>query len=111
MIPPLLGALTGFMAGSAVAIGGAIKDAPCEGFSVTKFFRSPAIGAIEGAIIQNAFPTLYAPLTFFVVVGSERMTTETYKVLRAHTPSKFTYGEWGVPKTRCPRGRARHRQS
>lgn len=98
MKPYARGAITGFVAGLAVAVGGAIKDAPYEGFDVLKFFRSPAIGAVEGSILQTIFPPLHSAITFFAVVGFERLTTETYKLMRAHVPSKFAFGEWGIPK-------------
>jgi len=47
-----IGAFVGFLAGLAVAIGGAIKDSPNEGFKLLTFIRSPLIGMVEGAILQ-----------------------------------------------------------
>ena len=96
------GAIIGFLAGLAVAIGGAIKDAPYEGFKNSTFWRSPFIGMIEGAIIGEHYPNLPEPLMFFIVIGIERLTVELYKLNRAmttgYTPGKFIYGEWGIPK-------------
>lgn len=102
MNPLVEGAIVGFFSGLAVAAGGAIKDAPYEGFDTLKFFRSPAVAAVEGAITKNIFPGLNDGILFFSTIGTERLTIETYKVLRAHMPSKFLGGEWGKPKNLLP---------
>lgn len=102
MNPTLEGALVGFFSGLAVAAGGAIKDAPYEGFQTLKFFRSPVVALVEGAIQKSLFPTLNDGILFFSTIGTERLTIESYKVLRAHMPSKFAGGEWGVPKKLLP---------
>jgi len=91
----------GFLAGLAVAIGGAIKDAPYEGFDATKFIRSPIIGAVEAPLMGKAFPKPNPYLLFFSTIGTERITVESYKLIRAkmalYYPDKFRLGEWGVP--------------
>ena len=97
-------AAIGAVSGLLVAIGGAIKDAPYEGFSFTKFIRSPIIGAIEAPIIANTFKNTHPVLLGMATIATERLTVETYKLARVkmgtYTPAKWIYGEWGVPKTR-----------
>jgi len=94
----LEGILIGFASGLSVALGGAIKDAPYEGFDALKFIRSPVIGVIEGGIVVKLVPTINPYVVYFTVIGTERITTETYKLLRAKMPMKFRYGEYGVLK-------------
>jgi len=94
-----IGVAVGFLSGLAVALGGAIKDSPYEGFDPVKFIRSPVIGAIEGGAINSVLP-LHPAVLFLSVIGAERITTETYKLLRAKIPMKFLYGEYGIPKIR-----------
>ena len=97
-----IGVAVGFLSGLAVALGGAIKDSPYEGFDPVKFMRSPIIGAIEGGAI-NSVIQLHPEILFLSVIGAERITTETYKLLRAKMPMKFKYGEWNIPKIRMRR--------
>ena len=96
------GIVYGFIAGLLVAIGGAIKDAPYEGFDIKKFIRSPLIGAGVGYLIDRAYPNTPEPLLLLSSIAGERIVVETYKVIRAmagkYVPMKFIYGEWGVPK-------------
>jgi len=80
-----------------VAIGGAIKDSPNEGFKPLTFIRSPIIATVEGAILQPVFKANPA-LTFLGAIGTERITTEGYKLLRAEVPGKFVHGEGGVSR-------------
>ncbi len=61
------------------------------------FIRSPVIGTIEGAILQPVFRASPV-LTFFGTIGTERITVESWKLLRAQVPAKFVYGEWGSRK-------------
>jgi len=95
------GAKIGFLAGLAVALGGAIKDAPYEGFDLKTFLRSPIIGTIEGAMLYKKYENLPDVVGFFATIGFERLTVESYKLLRAvstgYKPAKFEVGEWGVP--------------
>lgn len=98
LVDKLQGIIIGFISGLAVAIGGAIKDAPYEGFDPVKFIRSPAIGTVEGLIIVYVVPKINPYVLFFTVIGTERVTTETYKIIRAKIPGKFLNGEWGIPK-------------
>ena len=95
-------AAIGAFSGLLVAIGGAIKDAPYEGFSFTKFIRSPIIGAIEAPIIGKAFKDTHPVLLGMATIATERLTVETYKLISAqagdYIPGKFIYGEWGKPK-------------
>ena len=100
--PIIEGAIVGFFSGLAVATGGAIKDAPYEGFETLKFFRSPIIATVEGAIQKATIPNLNDVILFFSTIGTERLTVESYKVLRAHMPMKFKYGEWNQKKKLIP---------
>ena len=92
----------GGASGLAVAIGGAIKDAPYEGFDLATFVRSPIIGAVEGPILDRVFKSPNGWLLALATIATERITTESYKLIRAQktlkAPGKFYYGEWGVPK-------------
>ena len=95
-------ALVGFLAGLAVALGGALKDAPYEGFDWKTFLRSPIIGALEAPILAQYFPDADKALIFLSTIGIERLTIELWKVYRAqqakYIPGKFTsIGEWGNP--------------
>ena len=91
----------GAAAGTLVAIGGATKDAPYEGFKWKTFLRSPIIGAIAAPLIAAYNPSLTAPILGMVTIAAERATVETYKVLRQragdYVPAKFKVGEWGRP--------------
>lgn len=69
----LIGSLGGWLS----AFGGAIKDAPIEGFERLKFFRSPAI-ALAWSLVVACFTTGY----LFVALcglGYTVATIETYK--------------------------------
>jgi len=95
-------AVLGFVAGLAVAICGAYKDAPYEGFDVKTFWRSPLIGAVEAPIIASFFPDAPNALIALSTIATERLTVELYKIQRAdeglYKPAKFTeVGEWGKP--------------
>lgn len=85
-----------------MAIGGAIKDAPYEGFETSKFIRSPVIGSIVGYLIDRKYPEVPPLLLLLSSIAGERIVVETYKLVRAmrseYIPMKFIYGEWGVPK-------------
>ena len=92
--------IVGGLAGVAVAACGAAKDAPYEGFSASKFMRSPIIGAVEAPIIASLFPHVAIPLIFLSTIATERLTVEVYKLMRAksgeYIPGKFINGEWGI---------------
>lgn len=59
------------------AVGGAMKDAPHEGFELLKFFRSPLIAAFYGTLV--AFLTTSYPAVFLCAIGYTIGTIETYK--------------------------------
>lgn len=81
-----LGALAGLLGSAA---GGAWKDAPIEGFNPIKFFRSPLVGAICGALLS--FYTNNYSLLFFASIGGERMVVEFYKTfILKSIPGKFS---------------------
>lgn len=103
----VLDLLAGVVAGSACACGGAIKDAPYEGFKTRVFFRSPIIGACCGLLL--GIVAQQGAIVAFLCAGyMERLVVEGWKLLRAKAPGKFQFGEWGVPKsTVLSSGRAR----
>ena len=94
-------AAVGFVSGLLVAIGGAIKDAPYEGFDPVKFIRSPIIGTIEAPLIGSVFKDTHPVLLGMATIATERLTVEAYKLIRAqsglYVPGKFIHGEWGKP--------------
>ena len=70
-------ALLGLAPGMIVAVGGAWKDAPKEGFDLLKFFRSPAMTMVF-ALLLSRLTNSYL-LTTIAAIGFERATAETYK--------------------------------
>lgn len=89
--------IIGLLAGTAVALGGAIKDSRYEGFDMFTFIRSPIIGAIEGMALGSITSNPNPLLLLFAIIGIERLTIETWKVFRGGMPMKHRYGEWGRP--------------
>ena len=75
----LLFALLGSMGGLLVALGGAFKDAPIEGFEWLKFFRSPVIAGIYAGLLSRFTP--HGLLAALGGVGFSVATIETYKTL------------------------------
>lgn len=72
-----LAGVAGFLTGLGIAIGGAWKDAPIEGFETLKFFRSPALTTL-GALLL--FPVAESVLLAAVAaIGYERAASENYK--------------------------------
>jgi hypothetical protein len=92
------GWLVGLAAGLSVGIGGAIKDAPYEGFKLLTFFRSPIVGLLVGWAIESQLHIKDPRALFLATIGGERCVVEGYKILRVQKPGKFDVGEWGVPK-------------
>ncbi len=70
-------AMVGLATGMIVAISGAWKDAPKEGFELLKFFRSPAM-TVSYALLLSYFTDSYL-LSAVGALGFERATAETYK--------------------------------
>lgn len=98
----LRNAFIGFGSGLAIALGGAFKDSPYEGFEIDKFFRSPIVGAIVGPFVGR-FVTNDPYAVFFMSIAGERLVVEAYKIGRARMPAKFELGEWGQRKCcECP---------
>ena len=85
------------LAGLGVAAGGALKDAPHEGFKPQTFIRSPAIAGSVGYLLYKKYKNVETPIWFFSTIGIERLIVEGWKLLRAHRPVKFKIGEWGKP--------------
>ena len=75
----LLFALLGAMGGLLIAICGAFKDAPIEGFEWLKFFRSPVIAGAYAGLLSPFTP--HALLAALGGVGFSVATIETYKTL------------------------------
>ena len=88
----LASALVGLIVGVIIAIGGAWKDAPKEGFQTVKFFRSP-IMAMVCATGLSALSDSYLQIAV-ASIGFERAAIETWKTLLARqtAPGKF-YGK------------------
>lgn len=75
-------------AGGLCAMGGAWKDAPCEGFQIFKFFRSPIIAAAWGAFLALFSHDLVA--VAFSGLGFSIATIETWKKFSSSAaPGKF----------------------
>jgi hypothetical protein len=70
-------ALGGLAVGMLLAIGGAWKDAPKEGFDIVKFFRSPAMTVFYACLLAQL--TADHLLIAAAAIGYERATAETYK--------------------------------
>jgi hypothetical protein len=70
-------ALVALLVGSIVALGGAWKDAPKEGFEVLKFFRSPFMTVVF-ALLLSRLTDSYLQATV-AALGYERAAAETYK--------------------------------
>ena len=76
--PTVVGsALTGLAVGGIIAIGGAWKDAPSEGFDVLKFFRSPCLTVLF-AVLLGQLTQSYLQVAV-AAIGYERAAAETYK--------------------------------
>ena len=85
---PLEAARTGLVGGAVgllIAIGGAWKDAPKEGFQPVKFLRSPAM-TVCLALVLSALTERYL-FAAVAAIGFERATVETWKTFgRPDTP-------------------------
>ncbi len=93
----LLGLIWGTVGGLGIALCGAWKDAPIEGFEPSKFLRSPMVGAVWG-LFFSIFTTDYS-LLLFACIGGERMTVEFYKTFIRKKHAKFSaatplFPEW-----------------
>ncbi|NHK32446.1 MAG: hypothetical protein FK730_13915 [Asgard group archaeon] len=83
--------ITGFFC----ALGGMTKDAPHEGFSLLKFFRSPVVSIIVGVGIYFLFPDIYGKFFVLAIAGGERIISEFYKkIVRGRVPGKFKQKEF-----------------
>lgn len=70
-------AVAGLLTGVSIAIGGAWKDAPIEGFEFLKFWRSPALTVLFAVLL---FPLAgSALLAAIAAIGYERAASENYK--------------------------------
>ena len=69
--------LSGLVMGMLLAVGGAWKDAPKEGFDIIKFFRSPMMTVFYGLILSQISTDIL--LIAVAATGYERATAETYK--------------------------------
>lgn len=70
-------ALAGLVVGILLAVGGAWKDAPKEGFDIVKFFRSPMMTVMYACLLSRL--TSDYLLIAAAAIGYERATAETYK--------------------------------
>ncbi len=76
---PTSGLLLGIIAGFITAIGGALKDAPHEGFQLAKFFRSLVIAIAIGLLLASLFPHSEGMILLLAIFGGERIVSEFYK--------------------------------
>ena len=92
-------ASAGMLVGSLTAIGGAVKDAPYEGFDFSTFMRSPVLTGLWAVILGEMFPKVPVLPVALAAVGAERLTVELYKIARTtqetYVAGKFRIGEWG----------------
>jgi len=79
----------GFIAGLLCALGGALKDAPYEGFKPLTFTRSIWVGLIGGAVSCAVTENFY--LAMCVAGYFERTCVEGYKIIRGVKPGKFDF--------------------
>ena len=81
--------VAGLVGGGIIAIGGAWRDAPMEGFQPDKFLRSPLLAAAF-AVLLGGFTENYLYIAA-AAIGFERATAETYKTffLVSKTAGKF----------------------
>ena len=103
----LIAILIGGLAGLHTSTWGMYKDAPHEGFTWSKYFRSTLVGATLGAITQSIVHwDLGAPGTRFIYFGLiyclERAATEFWKYfIREEDQSKYfipmQFGIMGKP--------------
>ncbi|MEW6751914.1 MAG: hypothetical protein AB1505_13200 [Candidatus Latescibacterota bacterium] len=90
VVSPLGFLATGYLGGLVVALGGAYKDAPFEGFKVLKFQRSALVLALLSPLFyflnDRAHPV---PLGFLIYMngGLERFVVEYYKTYIQRTMS------------------------
>lgn len=82
-------AFVGLIVGTIIAIGGAWKDAPKEGFQLLKFFRSPSM-TLVAAVALSMLTDSYLQIAV-AAIGYERAAVETWKTLltRETPPGKF----------------------
>lgn len=81
------------MSGLLIAIGGAWKDAPIEGFSIRAFSRSIAVCVVIAGVLFVALGVHPQGNLFLTVLGAERLCCEFYKTfVRKRTPGKFLEG-------------------
>lgn len=77
----------GLIAGLLTALGGAVKDAPYEGFKPKTFMRSIVVGAATGLASSVVTGNFYVALA--VSGYLERVAVEGFKILRQRRPGKF----------------------
>jgi hypothetical protein len=106
--PPTLlnSTFVGLVVGVIIAVGGAWKDAPKEGFHVMKFFRSPSV-TVAFALALSFLTDSYLHVAV-AAIGYERAAVETYKTVLASEapPGKFAGKPELHPEMRMRRRRA-----
>lgn len=94
-------ATAGMLVGTLTAIGGAMKDAPYEGFDFSTFMRSPVLTGLWAVILGEIFPDVSVLPVALAAIGAERLTVELYKLGRTrqrnYVAAKHRVGEWGKP--------------
>ena len=101
----LHGVLLGVVVGAHVSTWGAYKDAPFEGFHLSRFVRSIVLAMVIGALLSGGFGfdrTESMIVLLGVIYGIERLLTEYWKLFfRDHVAESFTipmrFGVFGRP--------------
>jgi len=88
-IHPFANVFAGLIAGLLCALGGALKDAPHEGFKPWTFTRSIWVGVLTGALSRTVTDNFYLAFVFSGYV--ERCAVEGWKIVRHRKPGKFDY--------------------
>jgi hypothetical protein len=94
--------LAGFLAGLLCSAGGAIKDAPHEGFKPLVFLRSTVVGTVGGTVSAAFTPSFL--LAFAFAGYFERFVVEGWKIVRGKKPGKFERAGRAAPHPRPWRG-------
>jgi hypothetical protein len=92
--PPTIGtsAFAGFGVGMIIAIGGAWKEFPKEGFEMLKFLRSPSMILVLS--LGLSFLTDSYLYLAVAAIGYQRAALDIWKALLGHLASKLRTGRW-----------------
>ena len=93
MISRNQGLIIGLLVGTLTALTGSYKDTLCEPFDWNKFWRSPLLAGLFGAIGSQVFNNNDSRLLLAAFASTlERITVETWKATTNIPPGKFNCG-------------------